>query len=151
MQKDLIKFLVKAKQLTYAGAKGDSKKILVDGSKEFSFSEGVYFYRDRYFGSDPFIGEEVVFSNNEAVWSMNYYGRILDKTIGEKAIYAFLKQSLFAVQENMPLRGPGAFSIDYYSYECKTFGNIDCFSGTESIFFSDKKIYELWFHGGMIS
>ena len=67
MNKTFIEFLIKAKKSTYANADGDSKKILNDGSKEFVFSEGGYIYRDCYFGSSSFIGEEVVFLDNKAV------------------------------------------------------------------------------------
>ena len=66
MNKELINFILKAKKFTYADAKGDSKKILSDGSKEFTYAEGVYVYRDRYFGSNPFAGQEIIFSNGKA-------------------------------------------------------------------------------------
>ena len=150
MDKELIKFLVKAKKSTYAGAKGDSKKILEDGSKEFSFLKGSYYYRDRYFGSDPFIGEEVVFSNDKAIWSMNYYGRILDKTISEKEVYGFLKQALLRISEAAPFRGPKEFIASDYKYSCKFVGNFDHFSGIECIYLNNDKIFELFFHGGAV-
>jgi len=56
---ELCRFLVKAKINTYASAREGA--ILRDGSKELVFSEGKWLYRDRYFGFNPFIGEETVF------------------------------------------------------------------------------------------
>lgn len=61
MDKKLLDFILKAKKSTYAGAENDSKNILNDGSKEFIYAEDNYSYRDRYFGSDPFAGQEVIF------------------------------------------------------------------------------------------
>jgi len=63
---ELSKFLVKAKVNTYAS---DTKTtILGDGSKELVFREGRLFYRDRYFGENPFIGEEMVFHEDKYIW-----------------------------------------------------------------------------------
>ena len=151
MNKTFIDFLIKAKKSTYASAQGDSKKILDDGGKEFTFLEGKYLYRDRYFGSGQFIGEEVVFFNDRAAWVMNYSGRILNKTTSEKEVYDFLKQSLMQVSEQSPFRGPAGFLSGDYKYKCEFEGNPDSFVGTETIYHKSMKVYELYFHGGMIA
>lgn len=151
MNKEFINFLLKAKKSTYAGAEGDSKKILNDGSKEFVFAEGIYVYRDRYFGSDLFAGQEVVFSSGKAIWIMNYRGYILDKTIGEKEIYSFLKQALLEASKENPFRGPSEFTTGNFKYISElTKEDINSFAGMETIYFKNNKIYELYFHGGMI-
>lgn len=150
MNEELINFILKAKKSTYASAKGDSKKILNDGSKEFTYTEGVYTYRDRYFGSDPFVGQEIVFSNGKAMWAMNYRGYILDKTISEKTVYGFLKQALMRVSEAEPFRGPTEFIAGNYRYSSESLGEPISFSGIEAIYFKNKKIYELYFHGGTL-
>ena len=151
MNKELINFILKAKKSTYAGAKGDSKKILSDGSKEFTYAEGVYAYRDRYFGSDPFAGQEIIFSNGKAVWAMNYSGYILDKTASENVVYDYLKQALREVSESKPFRGPTEFVAGDYRYSSESLGKSTSFSGIEAIYFKNKKIYELYFHGGIIN
>jgi hypothetical protein len=150
MNKTFIEFLIKAKKSTYASVDGDGKKILDDGSKEFVFSEGGYIYRDRYFGSDPFGGEEIVFFNNKVIWVMNYYGYILDETISEKEITDFLKQALINVREEAPFRGPAEFNSGNYSYVSSAKGDVDSFVGSENIFLEKNKVYKLNFHGGMI-
>lgn len=86
----LSKFLVKAKINTYASSGEGGEKILADGSKEFEFRERKFKYRDRYFGFDPFIGQEIVFQNKKIVWGMNYYGRVVSKVIPQKQVYQFL-------------------------------------------------------------
>lgn len=149
MTDKLINFLLKAKKSTYAGAEGDSNKILNDGSKEFIYTEGIYSYRDRYFGSNPFAGQEVVFSNCEAIWVMNYRGYILDKAINERAVYGFLKQALLEISCDRPFRGPLEFISGNYRYTSEVSGAIDSFSGFETIYFKNHRIYKLYFHGGM--
>ena len=42
------------------------------------------------------------------------------------------------------------FSKDNYTYKCNWTGTFECFQGYEEIFYLDKKIYELHFHGGII-
>jgi len=146
----LIEFILKAKRATYANSEGDSKKILPDGSKEFFFKDGKYSYRDRYFGSDSFVGEEVIFLNNKAAWAMNYYGHILDKTTNEKEIYVFLKKALMQVSKEHPYRGPSEFILCDYKYVMEYSGNLNLFSGSEEIYLNGRKIYELYFHGGKV-
>jgi len=55
------KFIIKAKQNTYAKSGEGGEEVLADGSKELVFKEKNFKYRDRYFGFNPFIGQEVVF------------------------------------------------------------------------------------------
>ena len=61
----LSKFLVKAKINTYALSGENEEKVLFDESKEFEFEEKEFKYRDRYFGFDPFIGQEIVWQNGK--------------------------------------------------------------------------------------
>ncbi len=153
MDANLIQFLVAAKKSTYAGALADSKKILTDGAREFNYANNIYIYRDRYYGSDPFAGEEVVFSANgrQAIWIMNYRGYTTDKSVSEGNIYAFLKQALREVTEAAPFRGPFKFKAKDYQYEMSFSGSTDSFVGLEVIHFQNRKVYELFFHGGAIN
>lgn len=48
---------------------------------------------------NPFIGEENVWQNEKIVWGMNYYGRIISKTIPVKQIYQFLQEALKKLQK----------------------------------------------------
>lgn len=148
-------FLVKAKKNTYA-TNGESKeKILGDGSKELTYEEGQYKYRDRYFGHNPFAGEEVVWKSGEFIWVMNYYGKvdfkaILSLRITEKEVYIFLKNAMKQVTEERPFRGPKDFQDENFHYTDKSEGNVDNFIGTERIFYKGKEIYRLYYHGGLV-
>jgi hypothetical protein len=67
-------FLIKAKLHTYASSGESGERSLEDGCKELAFQEGESKYRDRYFGWNPFVGEEVVWQGEQVIWAMNYYG-----------------------------------------------------------------------------
>ena len=98
----LSKFIVKAKINTYASNGEGGEKVLSDKSKEFIFEEKDLKYRDRYFGSKSFIGEEIVFKKEKPIWGMNYYGGIISNNTSEKNAYNFLKEALKRVKENKP-------------------------------------------------
>ncbi len=147
---DLNKFLVKAKTSTYASAKGGNKKVLDDGAKEMIFEEGNLKYRDRYYGFDPFIGEEVVFEDGEAIWSMNYYGKTTSKDIPAEQVYEFLKEALRQITKDKPFRGPDNFKKGELEYINESRGDFKDFSGTERILFRCKEVYRLEYHGCMV-
>jgi len=97
---ELRRFLVKAKINAYAS--GREAAVLEDGCKELIFNEGKFLYRDRYFGFNPFIGEEVVFCEEECIWSGH---TIPSEGISPKEVYAFLQEVLKRVNEEKPFRG----------------------------------------------
>jgi len=148
--KQLSKFLMKAKINTYASSGERGEKILGSGSKEFKFKEKEFEYRDRYFGFNPFIGEEVVFQNKEIVWGMNYYGRVISTVIPAKQTYQFLQEALKRVAEDKPFRGPDNFKKEDFEYINKTKGTVEKFEGEETIFYKKQPVYKLNYHGGLV-
>ena len=146
--KKLSKFLVKAKINTYAS--DGEEKILLDGSKELEFKEEKFEYKDRYFGFNPFIGEEIVFQNKEIVWGMNYYGRVISENIQAKQIYQFLQRALKKVTEVKLFRGPNNFKKDDFEYINKIEGTVEKFEGEETIFYKGQLVYKLNYHGGLV-
>ena len=149
-QKNLKKFLVKAKINTYALSGEGGENVLADGSKEFLFEENIIAYRDRYFGSVSFIGEEIVFQNKKPMWGMNYYGEIISENISKNKVYEFLKNALLKVKENKPFRGPDNFEEDNFKYINKAEGNVEKFYGQEIILYKKQLVYKLFYHGGLI-
>lgn len=138
-------FLLKAKRNTYAGsAKETSPSRLA--SHDFRYQEKDYLYYDSYLGGERFSGEEAVWFQEHPVWSMNYAGRV----IGEHFSSEFLKEALHHVMADMPYRGPKIFTKGDYHYHCKVEGEFVWFQGYEEIFYLDEKIYECYFHGGVI-
>ncbi|MAE49369.1 hypothetical protein CMI48_00930 [Candidatus Pacearchaeota archaeon] len=147
----LAEFLVLAKINGYAtGGEGRESK-LEDGGKELKFSEGDLSYRDKYYGFDPFSGEEIVWKGGEIIWSMNYYGGVdPDHAAIAKKIYEFLKKVLEMVGEASPFRGPEKFTEGDFSYENSYEGDIEKFKGSERILLKGKEVYSLEYHGGLI-
>ena len=143
-------FLVKAKVNTYASMGESDEKILEDGSRELIYQEGKWKYRDRYFGFDSFIGQEIVWENGKMVWGMNYYGKILSKEVSAEKIYKFLKKALSQVEASMPFRGPKQFNYEDFSYRSTISGAEEEFRGVEMILYKRKRVYELSYNGGLI-
>jgi len=146
----LSKFLVKAKINTYALSGENEEKVLFDESKEFEFEEKEFKYRDRYFGFDPFIGQEIVWQNGKIIWGMNYYGKVVSEVIPVKQIYQFLKEVLKKVLENKPFRGPDNFKQGDFEYFNKVEGVVENFQGEEAIFYKKQLVYKLNYHGGLV-
>lgn len=147
---NLNEFLVKAKLATYANGENAEKKVLEDGAQELSFKEEEYYYRDRYYGFNPFFGQEIVWKNDKIVWFMNYSGNITLNMVSEKEIYSFLQSALRQVKEDRPCRGPNYFKEGDFEYidDCK--GNIKNFIGIEVILYKEKEVYKLNYNGKAI-
>jgi hypothetical protein len=148
---ELKDFLVKSKVGTYASDGEGKEKILEDGSKELVYESGEWKYRDRYFGFNQFIGEEIVWLNNEAVWGMNYYGRIFSDKVNGKQLYEFLRKALRSVKSERPFRGPKEFQEKEWNYKDESIGTVNNFEGVETIYFREEKVYELNYHGGTLA
>jgi hypothetical protein len=148
---ELDEFLVKAKINGYASSGEGGERILEDRSKELIFEENNFKYRDRYFGFNPFIGEEIVWKEGEIIWGMHYYGRVLSEEIPAKEIYEFLKEALRQVRKDKPFRGPESFKKEHFEYVNEVNGSVEEFCGIEKIFYNGKEVYRLVYHGGSIN
>ena len=153
-----INFLINAKKSTYANSnikKVESSRV---GSSDYHYEEIIdnkkYIYHDTYFGGTKFMGEEVVYcDDNKPIWGMNYYGVTLDDTLGEEAMDKALRPALMKVGEDeniIPVRGIAKFENNGYTYTFKTTGTIEKFDGIEQIYKDNNLIYELHCSGGMI-
>ena len=82
--KEFLEFLVKAKKGTYANS--DAPKVIPSRlkSKDYEFTDGNFTYHDTYFGGIKFMGEEVVYYNDNILWGMNYYGVTMDDSLTEE-------------------------------------------------------------------
>lgn len=142
---EIIPFLVRAKKNTYAG-KAHEIKASRPQSHDFSYEEKEYMYYDTYLGGEKFAGEEAVWKHGEPVWSMNYVGRV----IGEHFSGDFLKEALSRVPMERPFRGPDIYTEGEYRYHCRVDGEFAWYQGCEEIFYMEERIYECYFHGGVI-
>ena len=146
----LEEFLVKAKVSAYASGGEGGEQLFADGCKELSFQEGEFKYRDRYFGWNPFVGEEVVWQDGQIAWAMNYYGLVFDEVVPAGQVYTFLQQAMKQVKEDRPFRGPRSLKEDDYQYLDESQGSLEQFTGTERIYHQGRQVYRLHYHGGRV-
>lgn len=148
---EFLAFLHAAKIATYA-SQGDEASVapLLPDSKQLEYSQGPYAYRDIYVGMLRFVGQEVVYFNGRAVWSMSYSGGLLPGVhkVDAPQIYRTLRAALSAVPAVLPLRGPESFEREDFSYACSTEGSIEHFHGREVVSRGSQLVYELRFSGG---
>lgn len=142
---EIIRFRLRANQNTYAAQMNAVDSTRFD-SHDFRFEEGSFVYHDTYVGGEQFAGEEAVWKNGRAVYAMNYMGRVLADTFSGN----FLKEALRAADMHMPYRGPEYYQVGEYTYKCSVSGDASWFQGYEEITCSEKKVYECYFHGGLL-
>jgi hypothetical protein len=151
---DLKPFLLAAKRATYA-AQGDEASVspLLPDSKQLEFSKDQFFYRDIYVGLFRFVGQEIVYHDGRARWSMSYSGGLCPDVprSSTRAIYAFVRKALLAIPVELPLRGPAHLAADGMTYTCQSAGSFERFHGLETIVDDNACLYELHFSGGMLA
>jgi hypothetical protein len=151
---DLLHFLVTAKQATYAML-GDEASVapLLPDCKQLEYRDGDFFYRDIYTGMLRFVGQEIVYCSNRAIWSMSYAGGLCADveapSIGK--VYAFLRQALLHTPHELPLRGPRLMTHETMHYTCQNTGSIERFHGAETITVGTQCLHQLHFAGGMLA
>ncbi|WEV58975.1 DUF5680 domain-containing protein [Bifidobacterium sp. ESL0728] len=155
----LPSFLVAAKAATYAAEKPVTLEPTFSGSHEFRFTKGNLHYRDIYFGSLHFAGQEIVEDESRAIWSMVYLGGILQNGTAHNAdneddnateIYRFLKLALRKASPDAPYRGPASFEAGEYRYTNQFTGDITNFNGKETIYAGQLPVYRLHYSGGYL-
>lgn len=141
----LIRFRLEANKNTYATHMNQVDSTRLD-SHDYRYNNGAYTYHDTYVGSEIFAGEEGVWYEGKAQYAMNYIGRVLHQNFSGE----FLKEALCHADQNMPYRGPEYYQSGEYTYKTKVIGDIFWFQGYEEIYCKDEKVYECYYHGGII-
>jgi uncharacterized protein DUF5680 len=147
-------FLLQAKHHGYA-SQGDESTVppLLPGTRQFEYREGEFFYRDIYVGMAYFVGQEIVYHQEEPVWSMSFAGGVLptDRERTEiRAIYAFLRLALRQGTVDQPYRGPAVLHDGRYTYTNQSHSALGAFRGHERITCDDQTVYELHYSGGFL-
>ena len=154
LQDELVTFLISAKLNTYASQGGAaSAPPLLQGGHQLEYRQGAWFYRDIYFGMAYFIGQEMVYRDEQPFFSMVYGGGMLasQPTAQEMAdVYGFLQVAMRQVQPERPYRGPQAFHQGDYEYRDESQGEVDNFWGLETITRQGLAVYQLRYSGGLI-
>lgn len=142
---EIKKFLIEAKKACYAGG-GPRITPFRPNAKDLKYEKDNLMYYDTYVGGQSFAGEEGLWKDNNPVWIMNYFGRMLKEGYN----YDFLIEALGKVTEDMPYRGPVEYTNGELTYKCNAEGDFSCFHGIEEIYHNGVKFYECLFHGGEI-
>ena len=154
MEQKLYAFLIEAKKQTYANENIKKANSSRKGSRDYHYENSGMAYHDTYFGGTKFMGEEVVYLDEDTpIWGMNYYGVTMDDSISEEAMDKALRPALMMVGEDkdiIPVRGPKNYRNENYEYSFSVNGDLDSFEGVETIHKDNIKVYELKCHGGII-
>jgi Domain of unknown function (DUF5680) len=143
-------FIIEAKANTYAGS-GRPSLSYRPKSHDLQFHEDSFSYLDSYFGGTDFLGQEVVYYQHEAIWAMNYYGRILESLqITASEAGSIIKQSLSTLYQEQRFLGGFTHKTLQGTYIDTNEGNTTSFRGLEWIEKGDIRVYELVYHGGLI-
>ncbi|HTX92393.1 MAG TPA: DUF5680 domain-containing protein [Anaerolineales bacterium] len=147
---ELNEFIVQAKSATYVGG-GERAAACRPDSHDLSFVRGEWSYLDSYFGGRDFIGEEVAYYRSQAVWAMNYYGRILRADLITPAEAGeVIKASLSAMYKEGRFLGGFSHRHAAFQYTDTSEGEVESFRGQEFISRNGERAYELFYHGGLI-
>lgn len=155
----LLQFLLKARIKTYAGGGGKVKPVFKD-SDQLEYKEDDWSYRDVYYtGNGIFMGLEVVYYQDKAVWSMSYYGNF--KKMKEEELDSILRQALLDNWEKARTWQKVEWEKGDYKYICEPdkaedleqeefTGSIEEMAGMEKIFKHGKDVYTFVYAGGLI-
>ncbi len=146
---ELKKFILEAGHNTYASEDPNIKVKENDGSTTITYEKGHWFYHDNYFGGEPYGGREVVFFEGKPVWMMVYYGWVV-AGVDPSNVYKLLAKALRGSTLEMPYRGPKEMKEETLIYTNSLSGDVDRFSGEESIIENDKVLYQAKYMGGLV-
>ena len=141
----LVEFRLEANRNTYAACMNETDSTRLN-SHDFTYSNGPYTYHDTYVGGEQFAGEEAIWYEGKSQYAMNYIGRILSRNFSGD----FLKEALRKADKKMPFRGPEYYQSGQYIYKCSVVGDFTWFQGYEEIYCDNEKVYECYFHGGIM-
>ena len=142
---ELIEFRLEANKNTYAGFSNEVDSTRLD-SHDFRYAKGDFVYHDTYVGGEQFSGQEAVWKNAKALYAMHYFGRVLSQNFSGN----FLKEALRAADKKLPYRGPEFYKAGDYIYKTTVSGYLNWFQGYEEIFYNEEKVYECFYHGGLV-
>ena len=151
----LTQFLVQAKRATYA-TQGDDATVtpLLPQSRQLEYGDDALFYRDVYVGITSFVGQEIVYYENQPIWSLSYAGGLephVDSAQAMHPVFAFLRTALQQVSEDHPYRGPDDTAASLYHYIHQQHGDFETFWGTERITERAQTVYTLRYSGRVLA
>lgn len=148
---ELNDFIVIAKAETYVGD-GQRLPSCRSGSHDIGYASGRWRYLDSYFGGTDFAGQELVWHDDEPVWAMNYFGRIVEHDLidGHRAGMVIKSALLRLYLDEKRFLGGYEFEHAFGRYVDDSRGDCAHFIGHEAIMVNERKAYELDYRGGLI-
>lgn len=121
-----------------------------DGAHMIEIINGVWRYRNLWYGGEPFAGTTTIFMDDAACFVMQYRGRIMPYVEDKSTILAALMQALQHPVAETPWRGPHKFKTnDGLRYRNQWQGGLRDFAGTELITdsYTDETLYKATYNG----
>ena len=147
---DLERFIVSAKAATYAGDSGRVLPTRLD-SHDYQHVEGRWAYHDSYVGSADFLGQEVVYLDGRARWSMGYYGYLVRPDLIDAATAGrVVMTALSGLYREGRFLGGWQAAVEGFDYVDTSHGDVVRFTGLEWIERDGERVYELRYAGGLI-
>lgn len=150
---DLEAFILEGKRNGWVGSARLGRKVSPsrEGSSDIVYDEADYHYHDSFVGFSDFCGQEHVAHRGEPVWSMVYYGYLVDEKLlsGTRAA-ELLTVALSKMYEEGRFLGGFSFVDGEYEYRDMNFGDYKRFNGMEKIYVGGKLAYELAYTGGVV-
>lgn len=143
----LTNFLYEARMSTFAANANPDTNPRLQSSIQLEFQRGDYLYTDIYFSGDKnFIGQEIIYLGDKAVWGMNYMGNHIDRIEDD-----FLREALSKLVEKCRVGKSCEYKKREYKYLDNGQGSFEDFNGKEEIMRDNKSVYQLSYRGGIIS
>ena len=145
----LKQFLHDSNAAGYAG--GDSKQWIknVDGSTTIPYEKGPWRSDDTFYGGEPYGGRIIVFYEDKPHWMMVYYGWV-EEGIDHDMVYKILQNALMKMPAEYPFRGPEKYEEGDYTYLNEWQGDVENYSGKETISDGNSAIYTASYIGGLV-
>lgn len=145
---ELSDFVAEAHRNGYATTQPDAGEE--QQGKVITYDRDEWKYRDHYYGSEAFVGSEIVTFDGRPVWGMSYYGDLSSKNADRATVYSFLRDALKQATSDHPYRGPPTLESAELSYRSSVTGDIHRFEGTEQIREEESTLYRGTFVGGRV-
>jgi hypothetical protein len=148
---NLEAFIVEAKKACYVGNGRHAEPSRLC-SHDHAYVRDGFSYRDSYFGGIQFCGQEVVWTSDEPVWSMVYFGFIFEPLLlNAEQSGAIIRAALSELyQQHHRFLGGMRLSHPFGDYCDETVGDYRNFKGRETIMCQGRLAFELQYQGGLI-
>jgi hypothetical protein len=121
-----------------------------DGSLANSFTKDDWRLSSRIYGEQSQCQQIIISNKDKPYWFMSYRGDLANKEISPVFIYPFLNNGLKQMPPEFPIRGPKKYEENQIVYTHNWKGDLDNFSGEETITSRGFPVYSSVYLGGFI-